>query len=302
MNILRAMKSDRLTRAVTGLNKAKFDELTVEFGKIYHSRPPSETNWKGEKRERAVGGGADFKLKTDIEKVFFVLFYMKCYPTFDLLGLFFGLDKSNANRCLHAFLPIVEEVLGQKLMLPKRKISSMAEFTEFFGEIAQFIVDGTERPIQRPKNAEKQTDNYSGKKKRHTRKFLVGAENRKRILLLTPSEAGRRHDKTMADDLEIPDYVPGCVPIFGDLVFMGWQNVWENIHLPHKKPVKQELSKELKEENKKFSGKRVAIEHAIGGIKRYGCMTQVYRNRKPGFDDKLALVSAGLWNFYNKAA
>jgi hypothetical protein len=134
------------------------------------------------------------------------------------------------------------------------------------------------------------------------RKHIVGAENRKRILLLTPAESGRRHDKTMADDLEVPNYIPESIPILGDLAFIGWQNVWENILLPHKKPKNQELSDQKKKENTQFSGKRVAIEHAIGGMKRYGCMTIVYRNRKPNFDDKIALVSAGLWNFYNKTS
>lgn len=121
-------------------------------------------------------------------------------------------------------------------------------------------------------------------------------------MILSPAEAGRRHDKTMADELELPDFIPDEIPILGDLAFVGWDNKWDNIHLPHKKPKKQELTDEKKAENKKFSGERVAIEHAIGGIKRYGAMTQVYRNRKPDFDDKLAFVSAGLWNFFNKAA
>jgi hypothetical protein len=164
MDLRRALKNDRLIRAVTGLNAEKFDELTKSFGRVSASKLSSGLNWKGEKRRRKVGGGADFKLSSDAEKVFFVLFYLKCYPTFDLLGLFFGLDRSNANRCLHYFLPMVEEVLGQKQELPKRKISSMAEFRECFGELDQIVLDGTERPIQRPKNAEKQKDNYSGKK------------------------------------------------------------------------------------------------------------------------------------------
>jgi Helix-turn-helix of DDE superfamily endonuclease len=164
MNILRAMKNQRLLRAVTGLDKAKFEELVEAFGQIYHNRVPSGLNWLGAKRQRAIGGGAQYTLKTDTEKVFFVLFYMKCYPTFDLLGLFFDLDKSSANRCLHSFLPIIETVLGYKMALPMRKIGSMEEFIEHFGDIHQLIIDGTERPIQRSKNYEKQKDNYSGKK------------------------------------------------------------------------------------------------------------------------------------------
>jgi serine/threonine protein phosphatase PrpC len=43
-------------------------------------------------------------------------------------------------------------------------------------------------------------------------------------------------------------------------------------------------------------------EHAHAGIKRYKVAADIYRNRKVNFDDQLMLVSAGLWDFYLKAA
>lgn len=39
------------------------------------------------------------------------------------------------------------------------------------------------------------------------------------------------------------------------------------------------------------------MEHAIGGIKRYGVMSQPLRNRIGEFDDQTALLAAGLWNY-----
>jgi len=44
------------------------------------------------------------------------------------------------------------------------------------------------------------------------------------------------------------------------------------------------------------------VEHAFGGLKRYGIAAQVYRNRKENFDDRSMLTAAGLWNFYLMAA
>ena len=173
MNILRMLNDDRLVRAITGLNKAKFEELVAAFGKQFRN---SELTWKGTPRKRKAGGGAKFSLETDAQKVFLVLFYFKCYPTFDLLGFFFDLNRSNANRCLHYFTPIVEAALGAKLALPARKIYSLEEFSERFGQIDQLIVDGTERPIQRPKNATKQTNNYSCKKKRILENTWLGSK------------------------------------------------------------------------------------------------------------------------------
>ncbi|UJL33131.1 hypothetical protein C6N34_013570 [Cylindrospermopsis raciborskii Cr2010] len=37
----------------------------------------------------------------------------------------------------------------------------------------EVIVDGTERPVQRPQNRERQKEYYSGKKKRHTCKQIT---------------------------------------------------------------------------------------------------------------------------------
>ena len=71
--------------------------------------------------------------------------------------------------------------------------------------------------------------------------------------------------------------------------------------MPKKKPRGRSLSEEQKDENALISGIRMRVEHAIGGMKRYGCLSQVYRN-KNGIDDKFALVCAGLWNFHLKCA
>ncbi len=47
------------------------------------------------------------------------------------------------------------------------------------------MIDGTERPIGRPKDPEQQKLNYSGKKRRHTRKHLAAVDQRKRVLVLS---------------------------------------------------------------------------------------------------------------------
>jgi len=68
---------------------------------------------------------------------------------------------------------MLEKTLGRKMVLPKRKISTLDELIEIFPEVRDLIIDGTERPIQRPKDNEKQKENYSGKKKRHTKKNTI---------------------------------------------------------------------------------------------------------------------------------
>ena len=59
--------------------------------------------------------------------------------------------------------------------------------------------DGTERPIQRPKDAQVQKAYYSGKKKQHTLKNNLVINVACKVVLLTPSFEGRIHDKQIAD-------------------------------------------------------------------------------------------------------
>lgn len=294
LNLERILSQDRLMRAMTGLNRKAFEELLPSFTTAYEQRL---INVEAE-RKRAVGGGRKATLGTMAEKQLYILLYCKCYPTFDLLSVLFSFDRSCAHDWVHRLIPILETALGQKQALPVRKLRSMEEFLERFPEVKEVILDGTERPVQRPKDAEKQKDHYSGKKKRHTRKHITGSTRKKRVIILTKAKPGKIHDKRQLDEEEIVGNIPDQIPVEGDLGFQGLQNEFDNIHLPHKKPRGKELTAQQKEENREFSSQRVKCEHAHAGIKRYNSVTAVYRNRVPDFDDHLMLNAAGLWNFY----
>ncbi len=91
-----------------------------------------------------------------------------------MLGIWvFGLDKSNAFRNVQKLTVVLEKVLDKKMTLPKRKIDNFEELVMMFPGVNDLFIDGTERPIQRPKDDEKQKTNYSGKKKAHTRKNII---------------------------------------------------------------------------------------------------------------------------------
>jgi hypothetical protein len=178
----------------------------------------------------------------------------------------------------------------------------MEEFLECFPEVKEVIIDGTERPVQRPQDPDKQKEHYSGKKKRHTRKHITGSTRKKQVIILTKARPGRVHDKRQLDEEDLVGNIPDEIPVEGDLAFQGLQNEFDNIHLPHKKLRGKELSAQQKEENREFSRQRVKCEHAHAGIKRYNAVTAVYRNRVTDFDDRLMLNAAGLWNFYLETA
>ncbi len=188
------------------------------------------------------------------------------------------------------------------MALPKRKITSIEEFIESFPEVKRVILDGTERPIQRPLDQEKQKQDYSGKKKRHTRNHLGAVAPDKRILVFSKAYHGKDHDKGILNREQWVDSIPDEVKIQGDLGFEGLQNEFVNVEIPHKKPKGGELTDEQKEENRDLASERVVCEHAFAGVKRYGIATNVYRNRIKDFDDHSMFTAAGLWNFYLMAA
>jgi len=158
INLEKILKQDRQIRATTGLNCKAFEELLPSFEEAYQQTLDKKRRW------RAAGGGRKATLKISADKLFFILLYHKCYPTFDLMSVLFGFDRSCANDWVHRLMPILETALGKKQALPERNIYSIEEFLAKFADVQEVIIDGTERPVQRPKDAEQQKEHYSGKK------------------------------------------------------------------------------------------------------------------------------------------
>lgn len=294
MQIRSALRTDRLCKSLTGLKVSEFNDLVADFSWNYHEyeakRMPS--------RKRKLGGGRGSKIETIEEKLFYVLFYLKTYPTFDLASFYVGFARSKAHKWAHILFPILEQTMKRKLVLPQRKISSREEFERLFPEVKEVFVDGVERLKQRPKNKKQQNKTYSGKKKAHTRKSVILSDKSKQILVITKQKSGRRHDKRLADKDSVFEMIPKEVSVMADTGFAGAQKLHANIYIPKKKPRGRGLTLEEKEMNKLISSYRVVVEHAIGGLKRYRCISEKLRNRKAYIDDKLLLLSASLWNYH----
>ncbi len=156
-----------------------------------------------------MGGGRKARLLGTQEKLFFILFYFKCYPTFDLAGISFDRHRSQAHDWMHRLQPILEKTLGKKMVLPERKLDSIAAFFERFPEVKRAMIDGTERAIQRSQDPEAQKANYLGKKKRHTRKHLAAVDENKRVLILSKVREGKLHDKRCHAE----DVIAGAIPM-----------------------------------------------------------------------------------------
>lgn len=70
-------------------------------------------------------------------------------------------------------------------------------------------IDASERELQRPVKTEKQKIKYSGKKKTHTDKnVLLVNENTSKVVYLSATVEGKKHDKKLAD--ERPNQLSGA--------------------------------------------------------------------------------------------
>ena len=298
INISKALKDNRLLKSLTGLSIEKFKELVPYFETILNEENGKRIK-NDKNRQRKEGGGSKPTLENTEAKLFYILFYVKVYPTFDLAGFIFDVNRSQTNRWMHQLLPMLEKALDRRVVLPKRKIENVEAFIKSFPEIKDLFIDGTERRVERSSEYKKQKLDYSGKKKAHTRKNLVVNDEKRRIIIVTPTVKGSMHDKKIYDKYGLGDYIPNDVTQWVDTGFQGIQNEYDvDVQIPKKNTKKKKLTFEEKENNKIISGIRVINEHAIGGIKRMRAINDIYRNRKGNTDDKLMIVSAGIWNLF----
>ena len=300
LNVKRALRSDRLMKALTGMTIAEFNTLLPTFNDaLKKSRAAQKPD-----RKRAVGGGRKHTLRNGREQLFFILFYLKCYPTFDLAGFFYGVDRSRAWHWVQELLPVLEKTLDWQVVLPKRKIRTVEEFMQHFPEIKDVFVDGTERPVQRPKKGKTQRKHYSGKQKEHTVKNLIVTDEQAHILWLTQTKPGARQDYHRFKQAQIGNRLPTGVGVWVDLGFLGIEKDYPHLDvaIPAKSSKNHPLTLAQKADNRVISTIRILVEHAIAGVKRFRCLTDTYRNRGQALADQFMLIACGLWNYHLRQA
>ena len=160
------IRDDRQMRALTGLSLEQFDILLAVFTKIYQ-----QMQWQAYqegllvgRRQRRPGGGQKGALPTMADKLMFVLYYFKVYPTFDVLGTQFKMARSKANENLHKLVPVLYQSLVHLEVMPQREFATPAELLEVLEDLDTILIDVTERQYRRPGDNQEQKEYYSGKK------------------------------------------------------------------------------------------------------------------------------------------
>lgn len=281
--------------AATGLTVEEFEHILPVFRSKYAGLfEPGKTR-QGKPRQRRAGGGVKARLRTDEDKLLFILVYQKTYPLQTMHGLQFGLSQPQTNDWVQRLMPVLRDSLAELGLTPERDPQAVAEHPLVQEQAPDLLLDGTERRRQRPKDAQAQQDHYSGKKKAHTDKniLLANAHSRK-VVYLSPTEKGKKHDKKMADENGIA--YPRGATLGKDTGFQGYEPAGVLTLQPKKKPKGQALSAAESWMNELIAGARVVVENVIAGVKRCRIVKDVFRNTKEGFSDLVMEVACALHN------
>lgn len=235
LDYTRLKRNPRKFLALTGLTVKEFKALLPAFSEAYRNKYEGNKTLAKRKRKRQVGGGRNGQLKTAEQKLLFILVHQKTYPLQVVLGELFGLSQTSANQWIHRLLPILRQALIVIGVMPERDGGKFAQSERRQRESADYIIDGTERRRQRPQKPRKQAIHYSGKKKMHTDKNVVIVHTRsKRVGYLSPTHAGKTHDKKVADREQIT--YPQKATLRKDTGFQGYEPNVKHCYQAKKSP------------------------------------------------------------------
>lgn len=257
------------SKQILGISYKQFLQL-VEQANVRQSQQHLELE-KTKTRINAPGGGRKPILSTQAE-IGLCLFYLRHLPTFEILGLQFGISKTSANDLFHYWLKILREILPASLLEQVRNQTSDREVVKELLAEFELLVDSTEQHRQRPGDYKEQKKFFSGKKKKHTFKnqFIILPEAQD-IVDVIVGRCGPASDINLLREQQTKF---GATQKFkGDKAYLGEKNVVT----PHKKPKNRELSETQKQENKAFSSNRIVIEHVIRLVKVFQVAAQRFR-------------------------
>lgn len=257
-------------RRLTGVSVGVFDQMVAQL------RAP----WEAAERRKAKSG-RPWEVGGMENHLLIMLLYYRCYVTQEFIGFFWQVDRSVICRAIRRIERHAQPLFGVRR---DPKITRR--------EAEALIVDCTEQPIQRPGEDAVQRAHYSGKKKRHTLKteYVVTAQGR--IVSVSDSHPGSRHDLTIRRD---GAKLARSARVYADSAYQGYEREHAAVEIPYKRRKGGELSAEEKEYNRGLGSFRVAIEHRIGRTKRFRIVAERFRNPRHTHHTKTSII-AGLVN------
>lgn len=270
-------KNPKEIKRLLGIDQEQLRQLVAQ-AELIHSQKQEEIE-RNKLRVNKKGGGKKPKLSSQ-EQILLTLVYLRHSPTFQLLGIQFGVSETTANDIFHYWLPIISEALPPSLLEQVKKFEGDYEWLQELLSEVQLIVDTSEQARERPRDYQEQKEFYSGKKKNHTRKNqLIVLPEGKDIVDILPGVPGPKSDINLLRE-RFRQFAPEQ-KFGGDKAYQGESQVMT----PRKKPKAGQLTDEQKQQNRELSQKRIFVEHVIRLLKIFNVARERFRladlNYKP---------------------
>jgi hypothetical protein len=274
------------TKRLLGIGYKQFLQL-LEQAQLKHTEQEAEAE-RQKIRVNAKGGGRK-PLLSVAEEVCLCLFYLRHYPIFEVLGLQFGVSKSEANDTVHSLLKILRVLLPASLLEQVESQSSDYAMVQEWLSQWRLIVDSLEQARERPGDNDEQRAYFSGKKQQHTFKSqIVTLPQGRDIVDVVAGAKGPTSDISLLRDQQ-SKFVSGQ-GFDGDKAYVGA----ENVQTPHKKPRGKELTPQKKAENKEFSStRRIFVEHVIRLLRIFRITKERFRLHRDTYE-QIILTVCGL--------
>lgn len=282
---------------MTGLRLGEFEQLLTDM--LPQIAEAERARLQRADRRRALGGGRHAELART-NQLLLTIIWLRLYPTNEVLGYLFGVSDSTASRILSRMLPLFEASGKDTMRMPdpgRKRRKTLETLLEETPELA-VIIDTFEQRVQRSKDRTDADAHYSGKKKHHTLKSQVAVnEQTGEICDLADSVVGPTADISVLKESGLLSRLPQGVGAIGDLAYVGIAELHPQ-HLgasPRRKPRGKERPSEDVSFNRAFSRRRIKVEHTIGRMRRYQCLSQSDRHHRQNHAPRVRAV-AGLVN------
>ncbi|MHB8645963.1 MAG: transposase family protein [Thermomicrobiales bacterium] len=306
MRPLAPITSDRLAclprvfHHLTGMHVLDFDCLYADFLPRYLQAERARLSRPD--RQRAIGAGRQFVLSVRDQLLLSVI-WLRRYPTDETLGFLFGLERTSVGDTRARIIPLLAAWGLDTMRLPDPGKKRRPQLDDLLRETPGLVVlvDTYEQPVQRHKQRSEADRYYSGKKKAHTVKTQVGVDERDgRIVDVPPSVPGPTADMVVLKGSGVLPRLPPGVGVAGDLAYVGMDGLHPGVRgaTPRRKPRGQPRPVADVAYNRAFARRRVPVEHGIGRLRRYECLTQRDRHHRRGMTERNRAV-AGLVNRTN---
>jgi hypothetical protein len=273
-------------KSVTGMTPDEFEALHDDFLAARDRRRRAATRTKrGQKpRQRAAGAGHPHA-HDDRTRLLMTLFWLRVYPTYEVLGLLFDLDKGQAWRNVQDVLATLETLADFPFERPaaeRKKLGSIGAVMDAFPKV-RLVIDAKEQRVRRPQGDERQKPFYSGKKKAHTLKNQIAVAPDGSIQAVSDSlPGGANHDLTVLRGTHLLERLDPEADE-GAMMDKGYVGIAKDhpelpLVLPHKASRNHPLNDEQKAFNRLVARYRIVVEHTIARLNRFGVLRQVFRS------------------------